>query len=729
MRCARVGWWFLRVSLVAALALGCDGADDDVGDDDAGDDDTGDDDVGDDDTGDDDAGDDDTGDDDAGDDDSGDDDSGDDDAGDDDSGVPDALPLLAVASCNPGGDPCALGAADPTTYVSYRKDAYLPDADYDEYTDPPLDGGRFHVAAIAAVDGTVTGVQLDGADVDTLLVEPTMEWYHVWPTTLTAGEPVWFAFHSRDAAWDQPGASATLTITTDQGTAVDTAITPSQTEVPLTYVTVSDDAATTLVHLRNDGAAPHTLTGLLVDGRDVLAADVACAPLTTLTPGQVLLITVPRCAAAAPGEAWTVVATFAATAPAVGVGRVLRPHFPIEAWPSGGDCPFPTVDAAHHQAHADAGFDTYYAYWGGSCDASGAEIVNQIGPTVPGFHVLIGDDFLDHGDPATAITDDTAVAGFLTGDESDGEIYPDGIPHASTKAADARELWSYYPQLTVYNGAKTNGHVGSFAGMTDVQGIDFYAAACAPHITAWGTHPPLRGPYDYLRNTRENHMPLPTWMYAQGLSQVWNKESLLGTEIVIQPDPQEILVQALSVMAAGGKGLMWFQTSMEEADREPARWDAIGDANRLFRGVRRLLREGDLAGLATSPAASSGDALVAAVRARGAVVVPVIDLVSTAAPTDVTCAAAQIGLGAVPHWELGALTTDVVVAIPDDLTVADVFEVTPAGVVDVASPVVDGAGRTITIPGVALDNTAPARVYVLATDPLLRDEVAAEMAY
>jgi len=43
-----------------------------------------------------------------------------------------------------------------------------------------------------------------------------------------------------------------------------------------------------------------------------------------------------------------------------------------------------------------------------------------------------------------------------------------------------------------------------------VQGIDFYVAACAPHITAWGFGVPLRGAYDYLRNTRDNHMPLPT---------------------------------------------------------------------------------------------------------------------------------------------------------------------------------------------------------------------------
>ena len=44
----------------------------------------------------------------------------------------------------------------------------------------------------------------------------------------------------------------------------------------------------------------------------------------------------------------------------------------------------------------------------------------------------------------------------------------------------------------------TNKHVGVFAGMADIQGIDFYNAACAPHITEFGVIQ-LRGPYDYLR--------------------------------------------------------------------------------------------------------------------------------------------------------------------------------------------------------------------------------------
>jgi len=218
----------------------------------------------------------------------------------------------------------------------------------------------------------------------------------------------------------------------------------------------------------------------------------------------------------------------------------------------------------------------------GDCSYVPTDVVHVYAAANPDFNILIGDDFLSHPSPETALSDTTGVAGFLTGDESDGEIYEEGEPQPEIKAGYARELWSMYPELPVYNGAKTNRNVGAFAGMTDVQGIDFYVAACAPHITNWGTHPPLRGPYDYLKNARNNHAPLPTWLYAQGLHPGWNKTSIItGDTIHVQPDPQEILVQALSVAAAGGKGLMWFQVNQEEAAHGPARTHVPGCRRRL----------------------------------------------------------------------------------------------------------------------------------------------------
>ena len=55
-----------------------------------------------------------------------------------------------------------------------------------------------------------------------------------------------------------------------------------------------------------------------------------------------------------------------------------------------------------------------------------------------------------------------------------------------------------------------------------------YVAACAPHIQEWLFYPPLRGSYDYVRLTRDNHLPNPSWLYSQGLSTVWDAKVGLG---------------------------------------------------------------------------------------------------------------------------------------------------------------------------------------------------------
>jgi hypothetical protein len=483
------------------------------------------------------------------------------------------------------------------------------------------------------------------------------------------------------------------------------------------------------------GSQPEVLEDLprhigLLDAGD--EAHLACLANRDLRPGDTALITVPLCTQAAPGDPWTVVVDVDddTTPPAVAGGRVLPSFFPLEAWPKSSECPFP-VDGARPDLwsrHRDAGFDTLFLYWDGTCDFHGRDVVVSAPAQAGELRVLIDHDFFDDPNWRTALPDTRAVAGFLTGDESDDVIYlDDGSSKAATKAALARELWDTYPQLPVYNGAMTNRHIGGFAGMTDVQGIDFYAAACAPHVTPWGSNPPLRAPYDYLRNARDNHAPWPTWLYAQGLNDGWNKQTALG-ERVFQPDPQEIAVQAMMVVLAGGKGLMWFQSEVEEGDRLPARWQAIARANHTIRAVRRLLLPASVTGLARADVPDDR-VLVEALRGPDALVVPVVNLFADTRVTDVACGTAQVaGVPAPPHWVLGSQSVDVVVSIPDDMGIATVFSVDENGTHDAAF-VVDTAARTVTLPAVAVDNDTPTRLFVLAGDDAVRAQVDVDAAH
>jgi hypothetical protein len=606
-------------------------------------------------------------------------------------------------------------------FASYRKDFWLPESRYNEVGVQPLNGGRFQIAGISAVTGNVTGLQLNGQSAAMLQTQQNkLEWFHVWPQRVTAGEPVWVAFHSRDPSWDM-ASSAALIVTTSAGNALSGTFPIARTNVPITYVTTADQGTTLLIHVHNDDTVDHTLTRLMVDGRDVTSSGQACIPSTAVKAGTSALFTVKRCSAATSGSPWTVVAEFQGTPAAVAVGRYIPERFPIEAWAQTADCAWPGNNAANYLTHRDAGIESAFTRWDNNCATSGQQLVNSILPPLD-FHALLTDKFLDESRPGSAITNLSRIEGILIGDEVDGTIWDNNESIPGVKAARTKQLWNLYPTLPVYMGSKTNKNVGAFAGASDIQGSDFYVAACAPHITQWGNHPPLRGAYDYLRNARDNHMPLPTWLYAQGLSSAWNKRSVLGSTLSLQPDPQEIVVQAISALAAGAKGLMWFQTNLSEARAVPARWDAIVRMNWLTRGVRRHLREGDITGMAST----SSNALVEAIRARDAIVVTVIGLDTTAEPTDPTCGPALLGVPPVPHFSLSQQTANVTVTVPPDFAISELFEATDRG--PGPTPRFSVQGRNLTLSNIALDNANAARVFVLARTPQVRTELSTATA-
>jgi len=368
-----------------------------------------------------------------------------------------------AALCVPVGSPCAVADPMPGVFADFRKDFFLPYADYRESGEDPVNGGRFQIVANAAVGGTVTAVRLNGVEVSTLLREPDLEWHHVWPTAVTAGAPVWFHFHSRNPAWNS-ATSGRLTIETTAGNAVDADFPVRPAPVRMTYVTVTEDLGTLLVHLKNEDAAAHTISRVWVNGADALARG-ACLPKARL-------------------------------------------------------------------------------------------------------------------------------------------------------------------------------------------------------------------------------------------------------------EPQEILVQAMSVVAAGAKGLMWFQSPISEADHAPARWEAIARSNWWIRRLRAFLREGDINQLAVS----TDNVIVDQVRSRRALIVPIISLVTQNTVSDTDCAMTFTLESMVPHWTLAPTSVSVTVEVPEDFGVLEWFEVGWGGTSDLAYNV-SVSGRRITVSGIPLDNTTPARVLVFAADAQVREEM------
>lgn len=621
-----------------------------------------------------------------------------------------------IKNCQNLANPCVQAQMDNRIFATYRKDYYLNDSDYNEYTDYPVDGGRFHIAMVSNVTGKITSIFIDGENVENMLIKPKMEWYHYWPEKVNAGEILWFAFHSRDKKWDS-ATSGNIVIETDNGTAVNGQFEIKKTKVPLTYITTSEDMSEFIIFLKNTDTVSHTIKSIKLNSKEVFTNNIACVSDRKIKANEAVMITIPLCKKTEAGSPYTVVVEFEDDNPSVGVGRVIKPFFPIEAWPNSSECPVPGGNQDNYQAAINASIDTIFAYMDNNkCNLDWFNLVNNVLPTLGNFYLLIADGFTSFPNADKLISNTSFVAGFMTGDESDGEVWDDNnIPNASKKAKESQKLWGWYPDVPTYNGAKTNGNVGTFAGMADIQGIDFYVAACAPHITAWGKHPPLRGAYDYLKNTRNNHMPLTTWMYAQGLSPVWNKND---GKIHVQPDPQEIIVQGYSVMAAGGKGLMWFQMNQDEADHKPERWAAISEVGKTYRAIRKYLREGDITGMAKG----SDDSIVDMIRSKDVLIVPVIGLKTSKAPTDIACGTALISEALVPHWVLADQSVNIEVTIPDDFGVYEIFEIS-LGKISSTKVNYKINGRKIIIENISINNTVPAKIFVFARDAKVKNEV------
>lgn len=317
-------------------------------------------------------------------------------------------------------------------------------------------------------------------------------------------------------------------------------------------------------------------------------------------------------------------------------------------------------------------------------------------------------------------TDTRRIGGVLTGDESDGEIYVGTTPKPIEKARNADALWKAYPEVTVYNGGKTNKNVGAFAGVVDVQGMDVYAAACAPYLTR--DFPTLAAVRDYLANARVNHAPGATWFYAQGLHSGWNR-TFQSNMVSVQPDPQELLTQAMLVMSTGGKGLMWFQFDADEIAYRPDRYTAMATANFLHRAVRALIREGEPTGLYET----DDTTITEVIRTPDALVIPIINNKVATAVTARDCFAALLQPeSGNPHLTFADATPTIRVEVPDDLALADIFEVDGAAR-DVVTPTmgVSRSDRTISLTDIPLSNDTPVRLVVLAKNPDLREKVRA----
>jgi hypothetical protein len=534
----------------------------------------------------------------------------------------------------------AAALGQTTCHSQFRRDYFLSDWTYPESWAPdPVTGGRVHlVFPVTAADASPAKgpftVHIGGYKIK---VDHSTD-----IASITSGNVHWIHFDAATGADEARGLvslhSPTDSFVTGMGTVSvfnangvmvgscvsDISDLSAANAAPLTvsYVASRKSWTELIVHVHNnDNTTSHVLSSMIVNG--ARAATVP-APISIPPQGhQVLLVPLGN-AAMAEAATWTVELLVDNTSWIANGGRLGKEVMFVEGWQHSDMCPFPVSggQASDFFAFRDTlGMNAFYGF--SSCTENFQAVLDNA--TANGYYIM-----LPSVENFPQIADTSRLMSTEAGDEVDNKL-----TNTEPQWQKVLKIRNKYPNVVVYQGGKTNHWAGSFAGISDVQGIDFYIGACAPHITPFLTPMPITGSRDYLRNTRNNQMPLPMWGYSQAIcTDCWNTV----------PNSADFTIQIASAFIAGTKSLMLFM-----ADNKGIGLQAFTDGGSLIRSfsaVGEVIRTGDVQGAISMTAVPQTAAvMMETIAAHNNTFVVIIANADGSGYSDITC---EIGIG--NHW-------------------------------------------------------------------------------
>jgi hypothetical protein len=267
-----------------------------------------------------------------------------------------------------------------------------------------------------------------------------------------------------------------------------------------------------------------------------------------------------------------------------------------------------------------------------------------------------------------------------------------------------------YPEVPTYMGSKTNHNVGTFAGITDIQGSDAYCAACAPTMLEAARTLPLQYPYMYLRNARDNHAPLPFWGYGQLYSDAWS----------YQADAPELVTQLGQVILSGSKAVMFFQANYDKGDGHDHA--PIKSAVRSIRNVADIIREGDIQGVPFTVSSKLNKEVMAETILSPEKLLVVVVSTNADGYNNALCHTFVS-----KHWSfkkhtLKTMTLDLS-SSPGIGSVSNWKEATKNGLEDLSDVEVSGDSGSVTLSNIDLDDKLVVRFFVADVTPPSADRV------
>ena len=463
-------------------------------------------------------------------------------------------------------------ATTGTLSGSYRKDFYLKD--YHEslksYT-TPTDGGRVNLVLQGSscnLDG-IKSIKINSQEATNLPYDkddknPPDFTYFDWARYHSDKQSnvLWILFHSRNTKWLDSSDTPTLQVevSDDKGQCyqgnVKVTVKPG---VTVTYATTANQGLDFIVHFSGSGTLNnYAINGVATTGKPI-----------TVSSNHTTIVSFKQSIAMTPGRIWSV--TYDNS---MGYGgRVIPERFPIEAWPNSDDCPIPGAEKTNEKDYdtiKSLGIDSIFLCHD-QCGDKAATADSLAEKDLPFTIMLKAKEISD-------TKNQTKIAAIYIGDEVDGDM------NNNLRDTDPKQMNDAYPQLPTYQGGKTNSHIGSYSGITDIQGMDAYIGACAPTIVPVIKPLPVNYPYLYLKNTRNNHMPLPTWLYSQLYSDAWS----------YQPNANEIVSQITQTILAGGKGITLFQSKQDDFNQHDLK--PIAQILNSIQGVKESIRTGSIGG-------------------------------------------------------------------------------------------------------------------------------------
>jgi hypothetical protein len=584
---------------------------------------------------------------------------------------------------------------------------------YPEYNQPdPTQGGRLHLVATAEGLKELNSVKINGEEMMNLKGNnyTFFDWGKAMYNAKTS--QLWIAFHSRNVDWMDNEQLMNILVTDNSGNCVSGSYIPILTDLSITWITPQEDDQMTqtnwILHVHNYGNQDLSVEGVLFSGMNLNARASRTFPIA-LTSGGHAVIPFSSPVALTRGDLFTI-GVYATDSKGQSVqvsngGRVPDSRFSIEVWPYSPDCPVPSANDDNWNELKSHGIDTvFYSaadFWS-NCHLQYSDVVNKLAENETFY---IWSDLTG----ALNIVPEKAhhISAILLGDEVDGDANKDLYKCLSSALEAERKL----PNVLTYQGGKTNRHSGEFSGITDIQGVDAYIGACAPAIIETTATLHVQMSWAFARNTRNNHMPLPSIAYSQLFFGKWP----------YQANANEIVLQLGSVIASGSKGMSLFESVQQLFDSQRQDWD--GPIRSVFKSItnptiRHILRTGDIQSLPikssdTGNPIDSVSSIVEVIRNEKHIMIVILNT-NASGYSYLLC-----HIGASKHWEINDHTiSKVEISLGADidassLNLANFDQVVSGNLSPVSNLNSSLSGNTLVLENVQLSGDFPVRILLI----------------